>query len=329
MYVYKLIPKSTTLVTVQVTLISLNDRFHDTMALPSAGCRPIKEIPPEHFTYGRSDSDDPSLMEPKTGHVRSQVSARVLKSKPKKSSSSSLPATNAKSSSDTSAWRNFPIVASKRGRSNTTSTEAEAEAATTDAAGEGSRPRRKRRATVKGELNNTEVEAKKKRLTEKQNKKDEKAHHVRERAEKAIAIVAAQKPPESSPKPPQVLPLPMSNVRAGIQPSNLKTVRSASVKLGLGHGSSSEAESGESSGSEGESDGRVQQEERVSASSETESEASIATLAAEDAARAFKKSASRRSQMTRDLRAVFSEVHMARHPKSKLRAKCRTCCICE
>ena len=43
----------------------------------AGGCDQVQDIPPEHFSYGRSDSDDPSLMDPKTGRVHSQLTKQV------------------------------------------------------------------------------------------------------------------------------------------------------------------------------------------------------------------------------------------------------------
>ena len=256
-------------------------------------------------------------MDPKTGRVHSQLTKQVL------------PPVSNKSQA---VWNNFPVIASKRVHSD--------EAITSDPEREQSCPKRKRRATTKGKLNTVEIEEKKKWSADRQNQKLEKVRRVTEKAKKAIAIVTAHAAaaPKLSSKP-----APNQPIRAT---SNMHTQLSKPLMFkaqwrepSSAHGSSSEADPRESCGSDCESHSSVARARKETVTmkgeregvgrSESDSDASITLLAAEDAARVSAKMAQKRSQMTSDLLSVFSEVHVARHPKSKIKTKCRTCLICK
>lgn len=151
----------------------------------------LDDFPPGHFTYGRSDSDEPTIPEPTPAKV--QDNGTKNKAQDKKSTAVK-PMESAKTAD---AFKTFPKIANKRPRSNTTDNAA--------VGNKDVRPSRKRRATEKGTAVAKTVEDQKtreKRREERKKAKADKAHII---AAKAKSTVLAYKDFGRAPSPLRII----------------------------------------------------------------------------------------------------------------------------
>jgi hypothetical protein len=173
----------------------------------------LDDFPPGHFTYGRSDSDEPTVPEPTPAKV--QDTGTKNKAQAKKS----MAVKPMESAKTADAFKTFPKIANKWPRSNTTDNAA--------AGNKDVRPSRKHRATEKGTAVAKTVEDQKTREKQREERKKAKADKAHIIAVKAKSTVLAYKDFGRVPSPPRIIMHASASSNASL--STLQSNKPASI----------------------------------------------------------------------------------------------------
>jgi len=278
----------------------------------------IPEIDPSHFSYGRSDSDDPSRIDVTTGKV---ITAPISASGLTYGENTQAPFTQLKQANP---FKDFIIIPSKQSKRTHNPCESEPEVvenaseavlSETDP-GSARKSKRARVSTLKGaerEKETRDAQAKsavtKKRKEQKQNDKERKQ---RDKADKAKAIVAgALSKVTASTSSPTDQGLIVRPAASGSSGPKLLT------RAGLEDTSSHVLHAGEN---------RNPSEMPVVDVISSDANSDIDNKAAQDAANVIARRKIKKSP--EDLLGVFSSVIIAKHPSTKQAQNCRQCLVC-